>query len=177
MDWYSTIFELIDMRSFSNLWFWIALAGLWSMASQYVLGVPWDMVLRAGKHDPAAPAMQDMNDMVHISVRRILHIARESGTVLTVILSFLLTAALLLGWVYGRELAQAFFLLGMPMALVWLLSLRTARQIAGSNLIGAPLISLLVRHRLYVQIIGMVSIFITAVWGMYHNMSVSVLWG
>ena len=26
MDWYLTLFEVIDMRSFSNLWFWIALA-------------------------------------------------------------------------------------------------------------------------------------------------------
>lgn len=176
MDWYSTIFELIDMRSFSTLWFWIALAVSWSMASHYVLGVPWDMVLRAGKQAPDAPAMQDMNDMVHISVRRMLYIAQESGTLLTAILSFLLTAALLLGWIYGRELAQALFLLAMPMALVWLLSLRTARQIEAADLTGAPLISRLVRHRLYVQIIGMVSIFITAVWGMFQNMSVSVLW-
>ena len=26
MDWQSTIFSVIDMRSFSNLWFWIMLA-------------------------------------------------------------------------------------------------------------------------------------------------------
>ena len=47
MDLSQTIFELIDMRSFSNLWFWIALAVVWSSASHWVLGVPWDMALRA----------------------------------------------------------------------------------------------------------------------------------
>ncbi len=32
MDWYATVFELIDMRSFSNLWYWIALAVVWYAA-------------------------------------------------------------------------------------------------------------------------------------------------
>ncbi len=41
------IFDLIDMRSFSNLWYWIALAVTWSSTSHWVLGVPFDMVLRA----------------------------------------------------------------------------------------------------------------------------------
>ncbi|MEC7670546.1 MAG: component of SufBCD complex, partial [Pseudomonadota bacterium] len=26
MDWHQTVYELIDFRSFSNLWFWIGLA-------------------------------------------------------------------------------------------------------------------------------------------------------
>ncbi|MEC7258626.1 MAG: component of SufBCD complex, partial [Pseudomonadota bacterium] len=50
MDWYSSIFELIDMRSFSNLWFWIALAVTWSTTSHWVLGVPFDMVNRARRN-------------------------------------------------------------------------------------------------------------------------------
>ena len=50
MDWYQTIFELIDMRSFSNLWYWIVLAVLWSSVSHWVLGVPFDMVQRAKRH-------------------------------------------------------------------------------------------------------------------------------
>ena len=49
------VFELIDMRSFSNLWFWIALAVLWSSVSHWVLGVPWDMVMRARKDDRRRP--------------------------------------------------------------------------------------------------------------------------
>ncbi len=177
MDWYSTVFETIDMRSFSNLWFWIALAVLWSSTSHYILGVPWDMVLRARKQSQDPEAMDDMNAMVRINARRILYITDESGLVLTVILSFALTASALLGWIYGREFAQAIFLLGVPMSTVWLLSLRTARHIESAGLTGAPLIKLLFRHRLYVQIIGMLSIFVTAMWGMYQNMSVSALGG
>ncbi|HEY9039297.1 MAG TPA: component of SufBCD complex [Roseovarius sp.] len=177
MNWYSTVFETIDMRSFSNLWFWIALAVLWSSTSHYILGVPWDMVLRAHKQAQDATAMDDMNAMVHINARRILYITNESGVVLTGLISFGLTATALLGWIYGREFAQAIFLLGVPMSMVWLLSLRTARHIESTGLTGAPLIKRLFRHRLYVQIIGMLSIFITAMWGMYQNMSVSALGG
>lgn len=177
MDWYSTVFELIDMRSFSNLWFWIALAVMWSSTSHYILGVPWDMVLRAKKDRGDDRAMNDMNAMVGINVRRILYISRESGLMLTGIISFALTAAALLGWLYQREFAQAVILLGAPMSLVWLLSVRTARHIEAAGLTGAPLISRLFRHRLYVQIIGMVSIFVTAMWGMYQNMTFSALGG
>ena len=66
MDWYGTVFELIDMRSFSNLWYWIALAVTWSSASHWVLGVPWDMAIRARKGQ-GAQAMHDFEDMVRIN--------------------------------------------------------------------------------------------------------------
>ena len=54
MDWYNVIFELIDMRSFSNLWYWIVLAVLWSTASHWVLSVPFDMISRAKRQGGAA---------------------------------------------------------------------------------------------------------------------------
>jgi hypothetical protein len=69
---HETIFELIDMRSFSNLWFWIALAVVWSTASHWVLGVPYDMVLRARRVDGLAEV--DLEDMVRININRILYI-------------------------------------------------------------------------------------------------------
>lgn len=163
------------MRSFSNLWFWIALAVLWSSTSHYVLGVPWDMVLRARK--VGDQAMTDMEAMVAINIRRILYISRESGLMLTGFGFFVLTALALLGWVYDREFAQALFLLALPISQVWLLTVLTASRIEAAGLSGEPLIRRLFRHRLYVQIIGIISIFVTATWGMYYAMSVSVLGG
>ena len=47
MDLHLRIFEVIDMRSFSNLWYWIMLAVIWSSTSHWVLGVPHDMFIRA----------------------------------------------------------------------------------------------------------------------------------
>lgn len=77
MDWYQTLFEMIDMRSFSNLWFWIALAVMWSTASHWVLGVPFDMVLRARRYGGEAQA--DLEDIVRINVNRLLYISQVSG--------------------------------------------------------------------------------------------------
>ena len=121
MDWYQTLFEMIDMRSFSNLWFWIALAVMWSTASHWVLGVPFDMVLRARRYGGEAEA--DLEDIVRINVNRMLYISQVSGLWLLGLGFFALTSLVLLGFVYGIEFAQALLLLGLPMSLVGLLSL------------------------------------------------------
>ena len=77
MDWYQILFELIDMRSFSNLWFWIVLAVVWSTASHWVIGVPYDMVLRARRQ--GGQAQVDLEDMVRIMVNRMMYIGQLSG--------------------------------------------------------------------------------------------------
>jgi hypothetical protein len=175
LDLYSSIFELIDMRSFSNLWFWIVLAVMWSTASHWVLGVPYDMVLRARRN--GGQTEQDLEDLVRINSNRMLFIARVSGLWLLGIGCFIMTALVLLGFVYGLEIAQALFLLGCPMSVVALLSLSTAHLIQSEGASGELLRKRLTRHRLYVQLIGVVSIFVTALWGMYQNLSIGVLGG
>jgi hypothetical protein len=81
----------------------------------------------------------------------------------------------MLGFMYDFEFAQAVFLLAFPMSLVGLLSLSTARLITDEGSTGELLRKRLTRHRLYTQIIGMISIFVTAMWGMFQNMSAGVL--
>ena len=174
MDWYTAVFELIDMRSFSNLWFWIALAVMWSTVNHRVVGVPWDMVIRA-RRNPDDQPMIDMQDMVRINVNRLLHIHRESGLIITGFVSFLLTGFVLLGFYYGWEFAQALCLLGVPMAIVGLLTVRTARIIHTRELDGEALIKRMSRHRTTTQVLGMISLFATAMWGMYQNFSTSAL--
>lgn len=169
-----TVFELIDLRSFSNLWFWIALAVTWSTASHWVLGVPWDMALRA-RRSQSPKAMEDLETLVRIYTGRLLFVAHESGLVLAGIAAFVLTSLGLLGFVYDNELSQALFLLGFPLSGVGIVSLRTARAIRAEGLAGEALIARLRRHRLMVQVIGMAALFVTAMWGMYQNMNIGVL--
>ncbi|QBF31750.1 component of SufBCD complex [Thalassococcus sp. S3] len=175
MDWHQTVIELIDMRSFSNLWFWIALAVVWSSASHWVLGVPYDMVTRARRH--GGQASLDLQDIVRVNVNRMLYIADMSGLWLLGLACFVLTGLVLLGFVYGVEFAQAVFLLGFPISIVAMMSLRTARAIRAEELAGDGLCHRLTRHRFYVQGVGVVSIFITSLWGMYQNLSLGVLGG
>lgn len=173
LSFYQNIFELIDMRSFSNLWFWIALAVMWSSASHWIVGVPFDLVQRARRH--GGQAEQDLDNLAHIHSNRLLYIARVSGLWLLGLVCFVLTVLLIMGFVYGLEIAQALFLLGLPMSIVALLSLSTARGIELENARGEMLRKRLTRQRLYVQLVGVVSIFVTALWGMYQNLSLGVL--
>ncbi len=171
MNWHQLVFEVIDMRSFSNLWFWIALAVMWSSASHWGLGVPFDMVLRAKR--VGGQSEIDLEDMVRINTNRLLYIGRVSGLWLLSFACFLLTGLAVTGFVYGIEFAQAVFLLLFPMSLVGLISLSTAARIQQEEAHGALLRKRLTRHRLYVQLIGMASIFVTSLWGMYQNFNSS----
>lgn len=174
VDWYKTVFELIDMRSFSNLWFWIVLAVLWSSTSHWVLGVPFDMITRARKQ--GGEAAEDLHQLVAINIRRLLYIARMAGVWLIALGAFFFTTLAVLGFVYRVEFAQAVFLLMLPMGLVFSLSLSAAQQIMVEEMEGDVLYRRLVRHRLTTQAIGMVSIFVTSLWGMWQNMQVFNIW-
>lgn len=158
------------MRSFSNLWFWIVLAVFWSSTSHWVLGVPFDMVARARRL--GGQAEQDLEDLVRINSNRFLFIIDESGLIMAAVVPALLVAGALLGFWYKVELAQALFLLIAPMTIVGLLSLRTARKVHAGESAGPALWRRLRIHRVSVQIVGMVSIFVTALWGMFVNLSV-----
>lgn len=169
MDWYESVFTLIDMRSFSNLWFWIALAVLWSTASHWVLGVPWDMVIRARRH--GGQYAEDLEDLVRIYTNRLLYIARVSGLWILGFACFFLTVLGSLGFFYSFEFGQAVFLLLFPMSLVGALSIYTARRIHEGEETGERLYKRLMLHRVMTQAIGMVSIFVTALWGMFQNLN------
>lgn len=175
VQWYDNIVELIDLRSFSNLWYWIALAVAWSSASHWVLGVPFDMVLRARRKGGQVQA--DLEDLVRINVTRLLYIGRVSGMWLLGFVSFALSMLLVLGFNYGIEFCQALFLMSFPMSIVSVLSMRLAARIEAGAGQGEVLFRSLRRHRRNIQMIGVVSIFVTALWGMWQNMNVSVLGG
>lgn len=163
------------MRSFSNLWYWIALAVTWSSVTHWSLGVPHDMVQRARRM--GGQAETDLDEMARINVNRLLYIGRMSGLWLLGLICFLLSGLAVLAFWYWIELAQAVLLLAFPLTLIGALSLSTARLIESEDLRGEKLRRRLGRHRLYTQLIGALSIFITAMWGMYQNLTVGVLGG
>ncbi|OUS22627.1 component of SufBCD complex [Litorivita pollutaquae] len=173
MDLHQTVFELIDMRSFSNLWYWIALAVVWSSASHYVLGVPWDLAMRARRK--GGDALSDFESMVRINVNRILYISEVSGLLITGFAFFVMTTLALLAFVYANEFAQAVFLLAFPVSIVGLLSVYTARAIDRRALTGHDLYRRLHLHRIATQAIGMVAIFVTALFGMLQNLNLGAL--
>ena len=168
MNWYQTLFDLIDMRSFSNLWYWIALGVIWSSASHWVLGVPYDMVGRARRE--GGRALDDVETLVRINVDRMLHASRNHGPALIGILCFLTTVLGLLGFWYHVEFAQAVLFLFVPLIVLAYLSLRTSVKIEAGEGQGDALFRRLGWHRLSVQVLGMISIFVTSLFGMYVNL-------
>lgn len=168
LEWYSLVLLLIDMRSFSSLWYWISLAVLWSSVSHWVLGVPFDLITRARRQNPEALA--DLAILVPINARRMLYISRNGGMWMIGIVFFLLTVLGMLSILYRIELAQAVLLMFAPMVLVAYLTLRLALRVETDVTEGGALVRVLMRHRFMVQLIGMISIFVTALFGMLQNL-------
>ena len=173
MNWYQTVFELIDMRSFSNLWYWIALAVLWSSTSHWVIGVPFDLIQRAKRQ--GGSHLEDLETLVRINVNRILYIANTAGVWLVGLTAMFISGLVILGFFYDIEFAQAVACLVVPLCLVGVLTIRTATLISAGENSGAAMFRRLSRHRISTQAIGMIAIFVTSMWGMWQNMQIGVL--
>lgn len=169
MNFYATVFATIDLRSFSNLWFWIAVVVAWSSATHFLIGVPFDMVVRARRH--GGQAMAALEAMVLIQARRRNQIMRGSGVWLVGFWAMVLSVMAVLGFGYGAELAQALTLLLGPLSLAAVLGLRLAARLERAPLAGAALTRKLTLHRLAVQAIGLGAILITTLWGVWHNLA------
>ncbi len=167
MTWYQILVEMIDLRSFSNLWYWIVLAVIWSSASHWVLGVPYDMVLRARRHGGQAQA--DMETLVRLNTARMLFHSRERGAWLVGAVSFMITVLALLGFAYKIEFAQAVLFLFVPLCGLGYLSLRSAIKVEAGEAQGEALLKRLHYHRLSVQFLGVMAISVTVFYGMYFN--------
>ena len=113
MDLRDAIFEMIDMRSFSNLWSWIGLAATWASAAYIIIGVPYSMLNRARRY--GGQAEEDLASMVRLRVNRIVLVQGTAGAVAFGIGSFVLTALAMLGFVYDVEFCQAVFMLFLPL--------------------------------------------------------------
>jgi hypothetical protein len=113
--------------------------------------------------------------VVRVQAGRLTNIADTAGTMLVAGLFFMLTVLGTLAIYYKIEFAQAVLLLMVPMTILSLMSLRTARLIEDSDGSGAALHRRLMRHRIMTQLLGMMSIFVTSMFGMYQNLHIGVL--
>ena len=81
----------------------------------------------------------------------------------------------MLGFVYHFEFAQAAALILVPLSLVGLLSLRAAERLEPGlqpgGLDAEAVAQALTRHRFRVQLVGLMAISVTALWGMFQNLS------
>lgn len=170
MDLIQNVFDVIDFRSFSNAWYWMVVAVLWSTSSYWVVGVPYDLIQRAEREH--GDAFTDMQAVVIVYVRRTLTIVRQSAVFLIGFMCFILAMLITFAVFYQKEFAQALLLLMVPLFGLGALNVRTALKIEAEGVGSDTIFRRLRRHRLMVQAIGMFSIFITATYGMFYNLAV-----
>jgi len=158
--------QVIDMGSFTALWYWIVVAMVWSSSSHFVMGVPYDMLIRARRH--GGQAVQDFELMVQLSARRITGYMDVGGPWFLGVFAFIISMLATLGFWYEREFAQAMFFLMAPLTTVGFLSVAAARRVQREALRGEAIFALMRRTRFWIQINGMLAIAATSAWGFSH---------
>jgi len=168
LDWTDSIFRIIELNTFSSIWYWMVVIVTWALASNWLIGVPFDVLFRARRNEDGP--MQDLEGLLNIHVRRISAYYRSFGPYLIGFVAFILTALAMMGFYYRLELAQGLFVLVAPLCLIGLINLRLALQLADTPLTGKPLVKRLFMIRLWTQITAMIALFFTAMYGMYYSL-------
>ena len=168
MDWTDTIARVIEFSTFASIWFWFAVIVSWAVASHWLIGVPFDLLFRARKSAPQDIA--DLEAIVDVNVRRFTGLTDMAGPWLLGFATFVLSGFCMTGFYYGFELAQGLFVLGAPLSVIVGLNIRMAYVLRAEPVRGRDLVDRLFKLRLWSQVIGMIAIFVTAVYGMYFNL-------
>jgi hypothetical protein len=172
---YGSVLQLIDLRSFTSVWFWIVVAVFWSRASHTIFDVPYDMVLRARRRGGADAS--DLEALVAIQLRRRQAILASAGPMIALVWATGLSMLVVLGFGYGIEMAQALSLLAVPATLVAGLRLRLMLRLQRASHDTEALCKALTWHRTGVQGIGIAAILATTLWGMWFNLNIRMLGG
>lgn len=178
MQYLNGLIGFLDSRSFSSVWFWLLLAGLWSAAGRSVLGVPGDVLMRARaaqSDQPGGAAAITLLNWLSLTLPR-WHLGRREGAIFLGATAFVLTSLAILGFRYRLEMAQAICLMLVPIWLLFWMRVRLARRLlplmqAGQEgsrpvaEIAAQTIRAMTIHRRLVTVLSMLSVAVAALWG------------
>ncbi|WP_138464919.1 hypothetical protein [Poseidonocella sp. HB161398] len=154
-------FDLINASAFSSLWYWIVVALVWTRAAHAPMGIPMEHYDRAR----AVGGEGDLFALLRAGVARQLGVGRRARHVFVALWACALTTLFGLSML-GAELAQALFLLALPLAISQLLVLRSAQRMSAMEAEVDPLMAEMRRLRLWLQGLAVAAIFVTAVFGM-----------
>ncbi|MDO5613577.1 MAG: hypothetical protein Q4G14_10100 [Paracoccus sp. (in: a-proteobacteria)] len=171
--------DLLGARSFSSIWFWLVLVTAWTVSGRAVLGVPLDVLTRA-RRDPDGPAGLLLLDWLSLTLPR-WRIGPRDGLWLLGAACFGLTVLAVLGFGYGREMAQALALLLVPFALLLLMRLRLAQLLiplldaaqhgaTPPEAAVAEAMRQINRHRNWAFVLSVLAVAVTAAWGTMYRL-------
>jgi hypothetical protein len=157
------VLQFLGPASFLSIWYWVLSVTLWTVACHRTLGVPYDMVLRAGRLPQVA---ERVDDLAHITAERLGGIHDSFGVPLAALAGFVLAALAAIGFGTGIEVAQAAFMLAFPLAVVGYSSLRLALAVRRRGTRGAELRQVLARRRLWHQAVAVLALLAAAMVGL-----------
>ncbi len=134
------------------------------MAGHRVIGVPYSLVKCAERNGD--DAQRELEDLVRINARQLQDTGRDYGIWIVGVTFSLLSGLGITGFLYRVELAQAIFLLAIPLSLSRILDLVTATRIDRVGMTGDALRTLMHRQRNRIQAVGVMAIPTSAIWGL-----------
>lgn len=178
------LLRLLDARSFASLWYWLVLIGAWSLGTRNVLGVPGDIIQRARRASSAQADPADgllLLDWLSLMLPRWRPTQLEAG-ILVGAGAFSLSCLAVLGFAYGRELAQALVLLLTPFGLLAVLRFGLARRLDAlleaarkgdmpATEAAALAGRMMMRHRRATTVLSLFAIALTTGWGTLWNLT------
>jgi hypothetical protein len=153
------LFEIFAAASFQSIWYWVLHVVVWTLACYRTLDVPHDMLLRA-RRVPEVEARVDI--LARLASERVGGIHDLAGVPLAASAGFALAVLAALGFASRVELAQAAFLILLPLAVILYSKLRLALAIRRRGIAGPELVLALSRRRTWHQFVGILAMLAAA---------------
>jgi len=153
------VFQIFGTASLDSPWYWALCILVWAHVCNRTLGVPHDMVLRAGRLPEVADRV-DALAMIH--AERIGAIHDRAGVLAAAAVGFAVAAVGVIGFVGDIEIAKAVFLLIFPLAVVGYSTLRLALGVRTRQSSGMMLRRSLRRRRIWHTAVAIAALMITA---------------
>ncbi|MEM8553938.1 MAG: hypothetical protein AAGF71_03825 [Pseudomonadota bacterium] len=163
-----TLLSTLSTEAFSSLWYWVLLAIVWSRATNAPMGFPLDFYDSARQSEESDDS--ETFALIRLSVARQIGIWAQAGPMLVGGWMFVLSGLLVISVTFRIELAQALLCLLVPLALMQALVLRTAHQMWTMSPEVEPLLIKIKNLRRKVQVLALLAIFVTALYGMVFNL-------
>ncbi len=173
MTFYHFILRLLDFGSFSSIWYWIVLIGLWIANDRKVLGVSTALVFRARSQGSDSQTAQDLRLIMAARLREMGY-EEADRSLWSVARNWCLgTMLVLLALSFNIELAQAVLLMIAPLLWVRMRGRKLGRKLAGMDLAAVNLPKILIWHRFRMQVFGMICLLVTMLLGLIHAVNSS----
>ncbi len=145
------------------------IALMWAGLTRSSMGVPLDLLARARRM--GGQAQLDVEALARIHAERYVYYWSRGKLFQVAFLGFVLSGLFVLAIWFHFEFAQAILFLLLPLAMISANALRGAQRVLADHGQGDALHTLIWRQRFFVQIIGFAFIFLTAIFGVLHNLT------